>query len=223
MPPLFWVAVGLGIFCAWPFAIDELRLDLQIVLTSVSAATVLLAWRRVSGRLGYFEGMRIVAAAVASPFDAVTALYIAPVLMLAHLAALCLAVGMRARDARRGWWSLIRAVYMWRYGPQATEFEEMLRELRWPPEVLLGLPRTKRRWFERYLLLYSPKDASTFLHHVGFYLGIGSLIAMVWLLTAPELPPDIEGNPEILWALAFWVLIGAYCYRVARVRDPQQT
>lgn len=223
MPDWFWVAVGFGIFCCWPLALPGEHWEAVPPLVLLFAGTVAFArWRVSSARLGYFEGLRIVTRAFVSFNDNLTALYIAPIVIGTHL--LGVYFGVRSlfegrKAGRRRWVAFVRATYDRRYGPAAVPFEEMLAELRKPPEVMLMLPVTRRRWHQRYLLLYLPREGRTFLYHAGFYMSVLLAISFTWLFTTDGVPTELEDEPAFLGGVLLWLALGVYCYRVARIRD----
>jgi hypothetical protein len=214
--------MSLGIFCALPFAAAwGMPMEGRAGISAVLAATVLFAWRRVSSRtLGYFEGLNVIASAFVSTSDDLTAVYIAPVILLMHLGASWIAVsslGRGAGNSRKRWAAFVRSLYCRVHRVTPVEFEAKVRELRAPPEVLEWIPESERPWHQRYLLLYRPRESRTALYHAGFYCSV--LLGIAFLASARALADATQGSYDLLYGLALWLFIGVYCYRIARLRD----
>lgn len=198
--------------CGWPLAVTALHYETRIALSAAIASTVALAWWRVSSdRLTYLRGLNIIADSFISPFESLTALYIAWVILLMHLVALSLAfgsfvIGREAAQAR--WHRFVGGFY------ERRTKEKMTMAVTRPRPFIV--PDSERPWWQKYLLLYIPNRAS-WLYHIGFFIGWFGIVSVpVAYFYVEELHDD---EIALIGGMVIWIWMTLWSWRLARLRD----
>ena len=223
MPAWFQVAISLGVFCAFPFAFMSPAHPPVYVASGLLASTVLLSWRGVSSRrLGYFEGLRILAEAYTSFDDTLTTLYLPFVIIGLHVASLGIlaASPLTGRAvAQERWARIVKALFDHHYGARPEmNFDAVVAARRGEVALLLRPPASRRPWLQRTFLLYAPRDRATAFIHAGFFIGLASLVCAVAIALDGGIA-EFRSNTDRSFGLLILIGAGVYCARVARVRD----